>query len=76
MTGNSKLPTIIESLRTSVLTHAANPVHRAEMRAHVVEEHNRIIEAIRKGDADEAGEAMDDHLRSFERILTGPDFAP
>jgi DNA-binding GntR family transcriptional regulator len=75
MTGNTKLPTIIESLRTAVLTHSANPVHRAEMRAHVIEEHNRIIEAIRQGNADEAGQAMDDHLRSFERILTGPDSA-
>lgn len=61
-TGNARLVSTVSSLRDSIIAYGVSTIDRSRTFGEVRTEHEPIVEAIRKGRADEAAEAMRIHL--------------
>lgn len=62
MTGNPIYPALIGAIFNWLGEYYAELVRAPGAENLTLQEHNRILSAIRKGDADEAGRAMHDHI--------------
>ena len=68
-TGNRALGALAERIHTALLV-ARFPLARPEYRQQrALPEHRRILEAVRAGDAEAAGQAMSDHLDTIASYL-------
>jgi DNA-binding FadR family transcriptional regulator len=73
--GNRRLGKALDELRSVLLLIANTSLRRPGREARSVAEHERILAAIRAGDAEEAAAATEAHIRSIEADSVGSDGA-
>ena len=73
--GNKRLGKALDDLRSVLLLIASTSLRRPGREARSLAEHERILAAIRAGDADEAAAATEAHIRSIEEDSVGRDGA-
>lgn len=73
--GNKRLGKALDDLRSVLLLIASTSLRRPGREARSLAEHERILAAIRSGDADEAAAATEAHIRSIEEDSVGSDGA-
>jgi GntR family transcriptional regulator, transcriptional repressor for pyruvate dehydrogenase complex len=71
-TGNPILERFIGDLRAMLREQAATKTVMPERRLAELTEHQAILDAIARGDAQDAGSAMEAHLRDFDRARNRP----
>lgn len=71
--GNRRLVGVVGSLRDFVRFRGASTVGRGRDLRAIYDEHVRILDALRAGDAAAVGEAMRDHLVHTRRLLLAAD---
>jgi DNA-binding GntR family transcriptional regulator len=67
--GNLRVAMMIDELRDFVVTQGKTTTGRSRTPLEIVEAHRPIVEAIERGDAEAAAEAMDRHLRSSADVV-------
>jgi DNA-binding GntR family transcriptional regulator len=73
--GNRRLGKALDELRSVLLLIANTSLRRPGRAGRSVAEHERILAAIRAGDAEEAAAATEAHIRSIEEDSVGSDGA-
>jgi GntR family transcriptional regulator, rspAB operon transcriptional repressor len=73
--GNRRLEKALDELRSVLLMIANTSLRRPGREERSLAEHERILAAIRAGDADEAATATEAHIRSIEEDSIGSDGA-
>lgn len=68
-TGSRKVAEIISNLRTLFQLVGTKAVNYPRRLQGVIEEHEKIVAAIRSGDPEKAKAAMDEHLRMTEELV-------
>ena len=76
LTGNPLLVRIIEILHTMIEPTRVESLASEAGRRQSLTGHQRILEAIRSGDADAAEQAMSDHLNTVKTLLRRADPSP
>lgn len=71
--GNRRLGKALDELRSVLLLIANTSLRRPGREARSLAEHERILAAIRAGDAEEAAKATEAHIRSIEEDSVGSD---
>ncbi len=71
--GNKRLGKALDELRSVLLLIANTSLRRPGREARSLAEHERILAAIRAGDAEEAAAATEAHIRSIEEDSVGSD---
>ena len=74
--GNRRLEKALDELRSVLLMIANTSLRRPGREARSLAEHERILAAIRAGDAEEAAAATEAHIRSIEEDSVGSDGSP
>lgn len=69
--GNLRVGVLIDELRDFVVAQGKTTTGRSRTLLEIVEAHAPIVEAIERGDAEAAAQAMDRHLRSSAEALLG-----
>jgi len=69
ITGNTRLATVVDSLRDLVLARGASTANISRTLLDIAEEHRAIVEAIARRDPAGAGRAMHEHVHQTGRLL-------
>lgn len=67
--GNLRLAAIVDDLRDLILTRGASTANRTRSLDVILEEHRALMEAVRAGDPQLAGDLMLEHLTNTGRLL-------